>query len=220
MVTKNLTEVLGGEDKVTIEGIVTDMGVIINSFIDGVDIDAIVETGWYDIANAVNPAGNRVAFTLLVTNRINGSVINQQVFAEDEVFIRKSIDDGATWSAWIELAHTASPTFTGSVTVEPSSNTNALDFTASNIHYINATAANITVGTMATKLGQEGSITVYNAQNITGWGAEFYFAPDFSAVTKTPPASPTGTMEFWYKVIEIVGVNGGLANKIHIAWAK
>ncbi len=97
---------------------------------------------------------------------------------------------------------------------------NAIDFTASNNFELTATAANITVGVMATKKGQEGSITIHSASNITGWGTEFLFAPDFSAVTPTPPASPTGTMEFWYKIVEVNLVDGGTANKIHIAWAS
>lgn len=98
---------------------------------------------------------------------------------------------------------------------------NAIAFSTSNTDYdITATAANITVQTMPSAKGKEGSITVRSADNVTGWGAEFRFAPDFSAVTPTPPSAMIGTMEFWYKVVEVNGVDGGTANIIHIAWAQ
>lgn len=110
--------------------------------------------------------------------------------------------------------------FTAPQSAEITAEDNAIDFTGSNNFELTATAANITVGVMASKKGQEGSITVHSAGNITGWGTEFLFAPDFSAVTPTPPATPTGTMEFWYKIVEVNGVDGGTANKIHVAWAQ
>lgn len=71
---------------------------------------------------------------------------------------------------------------------------------------------------MASKKGQEGSFTIYSAANVTGWGPEFRFAPDFNVTV--PPVSMAGTMEFWYKVVEVSGVDGGTSNIIHVAWAK
>lgn len=97
---------------------------------------------------------------------------------------------------------------------------NALNLTGTNYIRFTATAANITVGTMATKKGQEFSVTIDSAETATGWGTEFLFAPDFNAVTPTPPAAMTGTMEFYMKVVEVNGVDGGTANKIHVAWAQ
>lgn len=96
---------------------------------------------------------------------------------------------------------------------------NAIDFTGTNSIRFTATAANITVGTMATKKGQEFTVTIDSAETATGWGTEFSFAPDFSAVTPTPPEM-VGTMKFHMEVMEVNGVDGGTANKIHVAWAS
>ncbi len=110
-------------------------------------------------------------------------------------------------------------TFTAPQTASTTMEDNAIDFTTSNGFELTATATNITVGVMGNKKGQEGTITIHSAENITGWGSEFRFAPDFSAVTPTPPASPSGTMEFWYKVHELFE-GEETANIIHLAWAK
>jgi len=97
---------------------------------------------------------------------------------------------------------------------------NAIDFSQSPNYELTATAANITVGTMGVKKGQEGTLTIHSSENITGWGTEFRFSPDFSAATPTPPELPTGTMKFWYEIIEINGVDGGTSDIIYISWAQ
>lgn len=104
------------------------------------------------------------------------------------------------------------------ITVEASAN--AVDFSGTGEIEFTATAANITIGTMATKKWLQGSMTIHSAENVTGWGTEFRFAPDFSAVTPTPPASMTGTMKFWFEIREVNGVDGGTGNIVYVSWAK
>lgn len=148
--------------------------------------------------------------------------LSSSAFEPADPTIIKDADIGVTVQAYdIDTTkNDVSNVFTLPQRTTISAGANALNFTLSNDLDFTATSANITVGTMATKKGQQGSITIRSAENITGWGAEFLFAPDFSAVTPTPPTAPTGTMEFWYKIVEVNGVDGGTANKIHIAWAK
>lgn len=67
---------------------------------------------------------------------------------------------------------------------------NAIDFTEKNFE-LTATAANITAVNVPTDV-KEGTILVHNAENITGWGAEFKF--------KTVPTDLTGDEAFSYFV--------------------
>lgn len=104
------------------------------------------------------------------------------------------------------------------ITVEAGSN--ALDFSGTGELDLTATVGLITVGTMASKKWLKGTITMRSAENVTGWGSQFRFAPDFSAVTPTPPTNMTGTMKFWYEIIEVNGVDGGTQDIIYVAWAQ
>jgi len=103
------------------------------------------------------------------------------------------------------------------VTVEAKAN--AIDFSGTGEIEFTATAANITIATMAAKKWLQGTITIHSAENITGWGTEFRFAPDFSEATPTPPETPVGTMKFWFEIIQVNGVDGGTENIIYMAWA-
>lgn len=67
---------------------------------------------------------------------------------------------------------------------------NAIDFTQSNNFEINATAANISVSNMTDCEDQCGTIIIDNAENITGWSAEF--------IWKNVPTGLSGTETFSY----------------------
>ena len=87
---------------------------------------------------------------------------------------------------------TASNTFTAPQRTNTTASTNAIDFRIANNFTINATAANITVTSLTGCIGQSGVIVIENAQNVTGWGAEFNF--------KTVPTSMNGMEVFSYFV--------------------
>lgn len=67
---------------------------------------------------------------------------------------------------------------------------NAIDFTVANNFETTAIAATITATSTTGCTGQSGTIIVHTAENITGWGAEFYF--------KNIPTDLTGTEIFSY----------------------
>ena len=89
-------------------------------------------------------------------------------------------------------ANLSSNTYTAPQRTNTVASTNAIDFRLANNFTINATAANITVTSLTGCIGQSGVIVIENAQNVTGWGAEFNF--------KTVPTSMNGMEVFSYFV--------------------
>ena len=89
-------------------------------------------------------------------------------------------------------ANLSSNTYTAPQRTNTVASTNAIDFRLANNFTINATAANITVTSLLGCIGQSGVIVIENAQNVTGWGAEFNF--------KTVPTSMNGMEVFSYFV--------------------
>ena len=103
------------------------------------------------------------------------------------------IPKGATGADGISGAQlNIANTFTAPQRTNTSASTNAIDFRLANNFTINATAANITVTSLTGCIGQSGVIVIENAQNVTGWGAEFNF--------KTVPTSMSGMEVFSYFV--------------------
>ena len=98
----------------------------------------------------------------------------------------------ATQTALNTKANLSSNTYTAPQRTNTSTSTSAIDFRIANNFTINATAANITVTSLTGCIGQSGVIVIENAQNVTGWGAEFNF--------KTVPTSMSGMEVFSYFV--------------------
>lgn len=78
---------------------------------------------------------------------------------------------------------------TGRIKGDVYADNNAINFDASNNFTLTATAANITVA-VAPAAGQSGTIRINSAENITGWGTEFYF--------QNTPTGLSGTEVFAY----------------------
>jgi len=173
-------------------------------------------TAWADLAETISLG------TFDVYNGRDGDGVNPaDVLTDQDVIDVQNLSGVNTGDQDISgKANLTSNVFTGIQVGIITAEDNAIDFTVTNGFSLTATATLITVGTMALKKGQEGSFTVHSAENITGWGVEFLFAPNFSAITPTPPPTPLGTMEFWYKIIEVIGVDGGIENIIYVAWAQ
>ena len=98
----------------------------------------------------------------------------------------------ATQTALNAKANLSSNTYTAPQRTNTSASSNAIDFRIANNFTISATAANITVTSLTGCIGQSGVIVIENAQNVTGWGAEFNF--------KTVPTSMNGMEVFSYFV--------------------
>ena len=98
----------------------------------------------------------------------------------------------ATQTALNAKANLSSNTYTAPQRTNTSASSNAIDFRIANNFTISATAANITVTSLAECIGQSGVIVIENAQNVAGWGAEFNF--------KTVPSAMSGMEVFSYFV--------------------
>ena len=103
------------------------------------------------------------------------------------------IPKGATGADGISGAQlNIANTFTAPQRTATIAQTNAINFTLKNNITINATVGIISASNLTGCSGQSGVIVIENAQNVTGWGAEFNF--------KTVPTSMNGMEVFSYFV--------------------
>ena len=97
-------------------------------------------------------------------------------------------------------------TFTEAQRTSTTAGDNSIAFNDDNDHTLTATAANITVTNQT--IGQGGTITITDAETLTGWGAEFTWG------NKAVPTDLTGVEYFEYKILGASGANSILIGRI------
>jgi len=100
----------------------SDDGVGKGGFYAG-DLNDLVDTGIYSVSSATNRPVEAIGICIVIRRSTSHlqqtyATVTSSASDRDRVFLRTSIDNGETWSDWVELISSNGGTMTGSLTID------------------------------------------------------------------------------------------------------